>query len=63
MKGGENIMLHDRSAQAIPEWIVGLVIVILLGGVVVWGIATAANGEGANAGAWINSINVPNVHP
>jgi hypothetical protein len=56
-------MLSDRSAQAIPEWIVGLVIVILLGGVVVWGIATSANAEGTSAGAWINSINVPNAHP
>jgi len=56
-------MFSKRNAQAIPEWLVGVIIAIAVGAVVVYAIVNNANAEGSNAADAIDSLNAPSTIP
>ena len=56
-------MLTDKHASEIPQFVVVLAIVVVLGAVAVWGILSNIGTQGSNVATWINSINVPAAHP
>lgn len=56
-------MLNDKRASEIPQFVVVLAIVVVLGAAAVWGILTNIGGQGTNVATWINSIAVPAAHP
>jgi hypothetical protein len=56
-------MLTDKKASEIPQFVVVLAIVVVLGAAAVWGILTNIGEQGNNVASWINSIAVPAAHP
>jgi hypothetical protein len=56
-------MLFDKKASEIPQFVVVLAIVVVLGAAAVWGILTNIGGQGDNVATWIDSIAVPAAHP
>jgi hypothetical protein len=56
-------MLTDKRASEIPQFVVVLAIVVVLGAAAVWGILTNIGGQGTNVANWIDSISVPAAHP
>lgn len=56
-------MLFEKKASEIPQFVVVLAIVVVLGGAAVWGILTNVGAQGGNVATWINSIAVPAAHP
>ena len=56
-------MLTDKRASEIPQFVVVLAIVVVLGAAAVWGILTNIGAQGTSVSAWIDSIAVPASHP
>ena len=56
-------MLMDKQASEIPQFVVVLAIVVVLGGVAVWAILSNVGGQGNSIAQWINSIVVPQAVP
>jgi hypothetical protein len=52
-------MFGEERGQSVMEWLVGALIVILLGAAAVYTIMTNANAEGGSAASWIDALNVP----
>lgn len=59
----KKILLTDKRASEIPQFVVVLAIVVVLGAAAVWAILTNIGGQGTNVANWINSIAVPAAHP
>jgi hypothetical protein len=59
----EKSMLFDKKASEIPQFVVVLAIVVVLGAAAVWGILTNIGTQGGSVATWINSIAVPAAHP
>jgi hypothetical protein len=56
-------MLFDKKASEIPQFVVVLAIVVVLGAVAVWGILTNVGAQGGQVSTWISSLDVPAAHP
>ena len=56
-------MLTDKRASEIPQFVVVLAIVVVLGAAAVWGILTNIGTQGTSVADWIDSIAVPATHP
>ncbi len=54
-------MLEDRKATAVPEWVVVLGVVILLGAAVLVAVLTGAGTQGNAVKGWIEGLGVPSV--
>jgi hypothetical protein len=59
----EKNMLFDKKASEIPQFVVVLAIVVVLGAAAVWGILTNIGTQGGSVANWIDSIAVPAAHP
>ena len=56
-------MLSDKRASEIPQFVVVLAIVVVLGAVAVWGILTNVGTQGDAVANWVSSLAVPAAHP
>jgi hypothetical protein len=56
-------MLFDKKASEIPQFVVVLGIVVVLGAVAVWTILNNISTQGGRVSTWITSIAVPAAHP
>lgn len=56
-------MLFEKKASEIPQFVVVLAIVVVLGAAAVWGILTNTGAQGGSVATWIDSIAVPAAHP
>jgi hypothetical protein len=56
-------MLFEKKASEIPQFVVVLAIVVVLGAAAVWGILTNIGTQGGSVATWIDSIAVPAAHP
>ena len=56
-------MLTDKRASEIPQFVVVLAIVVVLGAAAVWGILSNIGTQGNSVATWIDSIAVPAAHP
>jgi len=56
-------MLTDKRASEIPQFVVVLAIVVVLGAAALWGILTNIGTQGSGVANWVNSIAVPAAHP
>jgi hypothetical protein len=59
----EESMLFEKKASEIPQFVVVLAIVVVLGAAAVWGILTNIGTQGGSVATWIDSIAVPAAHP
>jgi hypothetical protein len=59
----EKYMLSDQRASEIPQFVVVLAIVVVLGAVAVWGILTNVGAQGDAVSNWVSSLAVPASHP
>jgi len=53
----------NHTGDAILEWVVLIALVVVVGGVVAYTVATQGGAEGTATGNWIKSLNVPSAHP
>ncbi len=56
-------MLTEKKASEIPQFVVVLAIVVVLGAAAVWGILTNIGAQGSSVATWVDSIAVPAAHP
>jgi hypothetical protein len=56
-------MLTEKKASEIPQFVVVLAIVVVLGAAAVWGILTNIGTQGSSVATWVDSISVPAAHP
>jgi hypothetical protein len=56
-------MLTEKKASEIPQFVVVLAIVVVLGAAAVWGILTNIGTQGNSVATWVESISVPAAHP
>jgi hypothetical protein len=56
-------MLFDKKASEIPQFVVVLAIVVVLGAAAVWGILASIQTQGGTVANWIGSLDVPSSHP
>jgi hypothetical protein len=54
-------MLKDKTATTVPEWVVVLGVVILIGAVVLVTLLNGATTEGSSVAGWIEGLGVPSV--
>ncbi|MBI9049984.1 MAG: hypothetical protein JEZ00_11225 [Anaerolineaceae bacterium] len=57
------IMVSDKTASEIPQFVVVLAIAVVLGAVAIWAILSNIGTQGNSIAGWINSIGVPAAHP
>ena len=55
-------MLFEKKASEIPQFVVVLAIVVVLGAAAIWGILTNIGAQGGSVATWINIIAVPAAH-
>jgi hypothetical protein len=56
-------MFTKHQGTTVVEWLVILCLVVVVGGVIAYTIATNASTQGGHTGNWINSLSVPDAHP
>ena len=56
-------MLTEKKGSEIPQFVVVLAIVVVLGAAAVWGILTNIGTQGNSVATWVNSIAIPAAHP
>jgi len=56
-------MFSEHLGTTVVEWVIILSLVVVVGGVIAYTIATHASTEGGHTGNWINSLSVPDAHP
>ena len=56
-------MFSKRTAQAVPEWLVGVIIAVAVGALVIYAVVDNAATEGSNAADAIDSLNAPATIP